>query len=153
MELSEARTLSRAASSRLPAINSKRFSSSQNPTRALLSIKPRFAEAIFRGEKRFEFRRIVFTQNVGIVVVYVTSPVCQVWGEFDVRAIINDGLKRLWERTRAAGGIERDLFFAYFAGRTTGYAIEIGPTRKYSRPLDVGRHYGVRAPQSFLYLD
>ena len=153
MELLETRTPSRAALSRLRRNNSKRSSSCQSPARALLSIKPRFAEAIFCGDKRFEFRRIVFTQNVGVVVVYVTSPVCRVWGEFDVRAVINDEVKRLWGRTHTAAGIERDLFFAYFAGRTRGYAIEIGQTRRYSRPLNLGAHFGVRAPQSFLYLD
>jgi hypothetical protein len=33
-------------------------------------------EAIFHGDKRFEFRRTVFRIAVEVVVVYTTSPVC-----------------------------------------------------------------------------
>lgn len=31
---------------------------------ALLSIKPEFAEAIFDGRKKFEFRKVIFKKNV-----------------------------------------------------------------------------------------
>ena len=48
--------------------------------------------------------------------------------------------------------IERDLFFDYFVGCEVGYAIAIGDVRRYKRPLKLDTTYGVRPPQSFLYL-
>lgn len=118
-----------------------------------MSIKPQFAEAIFRGTKRFEFRRLTFRQPVDVVVVYVTSPVCEVWGEFDVSGIIADHPRRLWNQTQEAAGIDRVSFMEYFSGKSEGYAIKIGCTRRYAEPLDIGRHFGVVPPQSFLYLN
>lgn len=61
----------RAVSKRLQKNSSKRSSGSQTQTRALLSIRPAFAKAIFDGQKRFEFRRAIFRKEVGVVVVYM----------------------------------------------------------------------------------
>ena len=117
-----------------------------------MSIRPPYADAIFRGEKRFEFRRTIFRKPVDIVVVYITSPVCLVVGEFDVRDIISDTVDDLWERTSRYAGIDRDHFFGYFAGCDVGYGIAIGGVRRYEVPLNLFQNYGVRAPQSFVYI-
>lgn len=121
-------------------------------TRALLSIKPTYAEAIFRGDKRFEYRRAIFRKQVNVVVVYTTSPVCRVVGEFEVKEIITDTVEALWSRTKNSAGIARDHFFDYFSGCDAGYAIAIGAVRSYPEPLDLSLTFGVRPPQSFLYL-
>jgi predicted transcriptional regulator len=117
-----------------------------------LSIKPPYAEAIFRGDKRYEFRRVGFGRNVDIVVVYVTSPVCEVWGEFEVADIIRDEPTHLWRRTKDAAGIERRTFFEYFAGTESGYAIKIKHARRYEQPKHIRHDFGVLPPQSFAYL-
>ena len=123
------------------------------PTRALLSIRPQFAQAIFTGAKRYEFRRLTFKRPVDVVVVYVTSPVCEVWGEFEVGDIISDHPVALWERTQDAAGIDRSAFLAYFAGKSEGYAIEIRKAQRYELPLHILRDFGLQPPQSFAYLD
>lgn len=117
-----------------------------------MSIRPRYAEPIFRGEKRFEFRRAIFRKTVDVVIVYITSPTCLVVGEFDVTDVISDSVEDLWSRTSAHAGIDRDGFFDYFRGRDVGHAIVIGSVRKYQTPLDVAATFGIRAPQSFVYL-
>lgn len=117
-----------------------------------MSIKPKYAEAIFRGEKRFEFRRVVFKQPVKVVVVYTTSPVSQVAGEFEVDAVISDSVERLWRRTKNEAGIDRKVFFRYFSGRKLAHAIVIGSVRRYPRPHDLAEKFGIRPPQSFAYL-
>jgi predicted transcriptional regulator len=121
-------------------------------THALLSIKPKYAEAIFRGEKQFEFRRVIFRRPVKVVVLYTTSPVSRVAGEFDVNEIISDSVEGLWKRTKHRAGIDRKFFFEYFAGQKTAHAIAIGSVRRYSRSFDIFRKFGIRAPQSFAYL-
>ena len=88
-----------------------------------------------------------------MVVVYTTSPVSRVVGEFDIDTIITDTIERLWKRTKHCAGIDRELFFKYFAGRKTGHAIAIGSVRLYRRSLGLPGKFGTRAPQSFVYLD
>ncbi len=122
------------------------------PTHAVLSIKPAYAEAIFSGTKRFEFRRSIFRQNIQVVIVYITSPVGQVAGEFSVDDIITDDVAALWNRTEPQAGIDRKVFFDYFDGRDVGHAIVIGAVCRYKHPLDLQKTFGVRPPQSFLYL-
>jgi predicted transcriptional regulator len=117
-----------------------------------LSIKPCYSDAIFRGEKRFEFRRTIFRQPVTVVVVYTTSPVCRVVGEFEVQSVITDTISSLWNRTKHRAGIDRKRFFGYFAGRETGHAIVIGRVRRYPEALDIGDGFGIRPPQSFAYV-
>lgn len=86
------------------------------------------------------------------MVVYISSPVMQVVGEFAVDGIISDDVEALWCRTEAQAGIGRDKFMEYFAGRDVGYAIRIGKVERYEKPRDLQKMYGVRPPQSFMYL-
>lgn len=136
----------------LPKNSSARSSDSLKPTHAVLSIKPQYAEAIFSGKKRFEFRRAIFRRDIQVVIVYITSPVGQVVGEFRVDEIITDDVDALWDRTETYAGIDRRGFFDYFDGRDVGHAIVIGTVRRYKQPLDLQKTYGVRPPQSFLYV-
>src|SRR5438309_11217740 len=97
-----------AVSSKSRKTSFRKYSHSHNPIHALLSIKPRYAEAIFRGEKRFEFRRVIFRKPVKVVVVYTTSPVSRVAGEFDIEGIISDTVEGLWKRTKHQAGIDKE---------------------------------------------
>jgi predicted transcriptional regulator len=126
---------------------------SQRPSRALLSIKPEFVIAILDGQKRFEFRRSVFSRPVETVVVYATTPVAQVVLEFDVLSIISAPLPNLWRRTRTYAGLDKARFNKYFDGLEIGHAIAIGNVREYTNPFDLIEKFGVKPPQSFMYLD
>ena len=118
-----------------------------------MSIKPEFVSGIVTGSKRFEFRRRIFRRPVSVVVIYATAPIQQVIGEFDIKQVILDEPTKLWRKTRQASGIEKLRFFEYFSGCNHGYAIEIGDVRLYEEPLSLEHHFGIRPPQSFMYLD
>ena len=133
--------------------NSKRSFNFRKQTRALLSIRPPFAEAILRGEKRYEFRRTMFARQVDVILMYVTAPVQRVVAEFDVASIISEPLSELWHHTREYAGINEDLFYGYFDGVDRGHAIAIGEVRVYDSPFCPVEHLGLRPPQSFVYLD
>ena len=120
--------------------------------KALLSIKPEFASKIFEGEKKFEYRRSIFKKPVKHVVVYASSPVCRVIGEFEVEGLISDDLENLWRKTKEHAGISEDYFYSYFSNKEKGYAIRIGSTKKYRKPLPLQETFGVVPPQSYLYL-
>lgn len=119
----------------------------------LLSIKPEFAEKILTGEKRFEFRRVIPKREVERVVVYASSPVCRLVGEFTVRQIVTAKPVTLWRRTRSHAGISWRYFAAYFDGRAEAHAFEVDRVVRYPTPIDprkLSRRF--RAPQSFVYL-
>lgn len=122
--------------------------------KVLLSIKPEFAERIFDGSKKFEFRKAIFkNREIKTVVVYASSPMQKVIGEFEIDSIINDSLAVLWEKTKRFAGIDEDFFYQYFAEREKGYAIKIKNTKKYKKPLCLREDYNLLPPQSFLYLE
>jgi predicted transcriptional regulator len=120
----------------------------------LLSIKPQYADKIFAGSKRFEFRKAVHRNpNVKTVVVYATKPVGKVIGEFTVSEVHSDSPTRLWKKTKAHSGISEIFFKEYFAGRERGFAIEVGKTELYPTPLELVEVLPNGCPpQSFVYL-
>lgn len=121
--------------------------------KVLLSIKPEFADRIFNGTKHFEFRRNIFKENVTTVVVYASSPIQMVIGEFEIEEIISDTVINLWRKTKKYAGIDRDRLFEYFRDKEEGYAIKIRNTRKYEQPLCIREDFNLSPPQSFLYLN
>ena len=121
--------------------------------KVLLSIKPEFAEKIFNGTKKYEFRRSIFKKReVKTVVVYVSSPIQKIIGEFEIDTIIKDELSRLWHLTKDFSGISEDYFFEYFSNKEDGFAIKIKKTRMYEKPLSIKDDYNLNPPQSFMYL-
>jgi predicted transcriptional regulator len=122
--------------------------------RILLSIKPQYAELIFAGSKRFEFRRVVHKNlKVKTVVVYATKPVGKVIGEFAVSEIHGDSPERLWRKTRRHSGITKGFFNEYFHGRDKGFAIGVGKAKRYKIPLELREVLpNGFPPQSFVYL-
>ncbi len=121
--------------------------------RVLLSIKPEFAEKIFSGEKEFEFRRAIFKKSeVRTVVVYASSPVQKVIGEFEIDYIIRDNVRSLWTKTQLVSGISREYFYEYFGDKEVGFAIRIKKARRYDVPLCLKKDFGLVPPQSYVYL-
>ena len=121
--------------------------------KVLLSIKPEFADKIFSGKKMFEYRKAIFKNQVSTVVVYSSSPVKRVIGEFTVKTIHHDSLDELWDQTKEYSGITRDFYNEYFANRVKGYAIEISTPVLYSESKDLKKEFGIVPPQSFAYVE
>lgn len=119
----------------------------------LLSIKPEFAEKIFDGSKKFEFRKAIFKDTeVQKVVVYASSPVQKVIGEFAIADILNDDVETIWNETFRYSGITRDYYFSYFSNKEKAYAIKIGKITRYRQARDLSDYNLSCAPQSFAYI-
>ena len=53
--------------------------------KVILSIKPEFANKIFNGTKKFEFRRTLFkNKEIKMIIVYASAPISKVIGEFEI---------------------------------------------------------------------
>lgn len=121
--------------------------------RVLLSIKPEFAFKIFDGTKKFEFRKVIFKKpNITTVVVYASSPVQQVIGEFEIDDIFSFDPKAIWKMTEKYSGISEKYFYEYFANREVAHAIKIKNIKMYSKPLSIKDDFNVVPPQSYVYL-
>ena len=122
--------------------------------KVLLAIKEEFASKIFDGTKRYEFRKSIFKdERVRTVVVYVSSPVQKVIGEFEIETVYRGEPEEIWERTKKHSGISKEFFDLYFAERDNAYAIKIKKTKKYRRPKALMDDYNMTfAPQSYVYL-
>lgn len=120
----------------------------------ILSIKPEFANKIFDGTKRFEFRRRLYkNKEVKAVIVYASAPISKVIGEFEIETVLYDTLESLWSSTNKYSGISEDYYLEYFKGKDAGYAIEVKRTKKYNKPLCIKENFGVNPPQSFAYIN
>lgn len=121
--------------------------------RVLLSIHPEFAEAIFDGHKHYEFRRVLFKQDVDEVVVYATMPVGRVIGSFKIDEIFEDAPKALWIKTKGVAGVTKEKFDSYFKDRTRAFAIKVGKPVRFAVPQPLSKYLPSNTPpQSFCYI-
>lgn len=122
--------------------------------KVILSIKPIYAEKILNGEKTFELRKSIFKKNnIKKVLIYASSPVSKVIGEFEIESILHDEINELWKKTKKENGVDIDFFKEYFENREKGYAIKIKNTKRYKVAYNIYEKYGIKAPQSFSYLE
>lgn len=121
--------------------------------RVLLSIHPEFADAIFDGHKQYEFRRVLFKEDVDEVVVYATMPVARVIGSFKIEGIYEDAPKELWAKTKAVAGVTKEKFDSYFKDRTKAFAIKVGDPVRFAAPQPLSKYLASNTPpQSFCYI-
>jgi len=121
--------------------------------KVLLSIKPEFAYKIFDGTKKYEFRKSIFKRNdVKTVVVYASSPIQQVIGEFEIEDILCKEVELLWKITQQFAGINKDFYDEYFVNKEMAFAIQVGKIHKFPNPKQLSDYDIDYAPQSFAYL-
>lgn len=122
--------------------------------KVLLSIKPKYAEMILNGEKQYEFRRAIFkSPSVTKVILYASSPVRKVIGEFEIDCILSLDVAELWMRTMEYSGIDKGCYDSYFEGKDTGHAIKVKSVKRYSKHKELQEFDIKHAPQSFAYIN
>lgn len=122
--------------------------------KVILSIKPIYAEKILNGEKTIELRKSIFKKNnIKKVIIYASSPISKVIGEFEIESILHDEINELWKKTKKENGVDIEFFKQYFENKEKGYAIKIKNTKRYKVSYNIYEKYGIKAPQSFSYLE
>jgi len=120
----------------------------------LLSIKPRYVEEILQGNKRFEFRKSYFKQDVEKVFIYSSHPSKEIVGFFTVGKVHIDTPERVWGKCGKHGSISRAEFFSYFSGKEMAVGIEIDDLEIFEdsiKPHDIFPEFV--PPQSYYYLN
>jgi predicted transcriptional regulator len=121
--------------------------------KALLSIKPKYVEQIIKGNKKYEFRKLIFKQKVDRIYIYSSAPTKKIIGHFTLSKTIEKSPKELWKELRAVSGISERDFFQYFMGKKKGFAIKIDCLELFDEPIDPQKHIkNFIPPQSFCYL-
>lgn len=118
-----------------------------------MSIKPQYSRAILAGDKRVEFRKRRLAQDVKVVLIYESRPTMRVVGQFTIHESIVDSPARLWENFAECGGITKEDFDAYYAGKVEGTVLRIEAAKEFDIPLTLADLPGRPGPpQSFRYL-
>jgi Uncharacterized conserved protein len=121
---------------------------------ALISIKPEYMEKILQGDKIYEFRRRPPRNLPLYVFFYETSPVQCIVGMAEIEQVIEKEIDELWDNCRYGGGIDEDIFRAYFDGLKKGSALVINNFVELQEPIDPKTVFvEFNPPQSFCYLD
>lgn len=124
----------------------------------VLSLKPRFAEAILAGVKTVELRRtvpkiVVPTQ----ALLYATTPVRALLGTCIITSVRSTDLAALWREHGADAALPYREFMQYFEGVNTGTALTLTAPRPFSRRIPLqdmrAKPRSFRPPQSFAYVD
>ena len=111
--------------------------------KVLMSIKPKYAMQILNGTKTFEYRKNRFRrQNIDSIVIYATSPVMK-----------EDEPEIIWEKTYHNGGINKEAYDEYFAGKEKAIAYILGKVKKYDNEKRLSDFHINVPPQSYFYLD
>ena len=132
---------------------------SLNSDLLLISIKPKFAESIFRGEKTIELRKSAPTRagKDSYMLIYVTAPIKKIWGICKIENIIIETPKLLWEKHGQKTGITKSEFNDYYKENKKAFGIEITDVINFlenSIDLENLRNYfpNFSPPQTYAYL-
>lgn len=120
----------------------------------LISVHPRFAEAIAQGKKTVEFRRRWTKREVSHLVIYATSPLKQIVAIAQIEEVVGGSPTRLWNLSKEqGGGITKRELSDYLSDLEMGFGIRLGAIVPLQRPIDPFKQFKkFHAPQSFRYL-
>jgi len=120
----------------------------------ILSIKPKYVKHILDGTKKFEFRKIIFKQNVEKIYIYSSSPVMRIVACFKIEYILAEKPSVLWDICSYNAGISYEEFNKYFSQKKVGYAIKITNLKIFEEPISPQSVIvNFKAPQSFMYIE
>ena len=124
----------------------------------VLSLKPRFSEAILAGIKTVELRR---TEPKIVVptraLLYASTPVRALVGTCIIDSIRSADLATLWDEYGSRSDLRHSEFLQYFQGVGSGTALALTRPRAFGQPIALkdlrAKPKGFRPPQSFAYID
>ena len=123
----------------------------------VLSIRPQYAEKIFDGSKKVEFRRVrpKHVKKGDLVLMYISSPTQSLAGVFKIDEIMAKSPSELWNLTQKIAGITQEEFFHYYKGVDTGIGIFFSDVWPLREPMKIQdwQNQGInfRPPQGFRY--
>jgi len=99
-------------------------------------IRPEYACSILKGVKKYELRgRRLGVKEGSIIVVYATSPIKGILGEFTAGKIIKDTPSEVWSKVgKPEYGVTKESYQYIEKGRYA-VAIEVTNPKCYAKPI------------------
>lgn len=126
----------------------------------LMSIKPEYAELIYKGVKKFEYRKKGIRSTMPLrIVLYETFPVGKVTGEIRVDKMIKETPEEVWSKTNEWGGISKEKFDKYYKDTSISIAYHVKSFRKYKKSKELWDYKTEKgesikeAPLSYRYIN
>ncbi len=102
----------------------------------VLSLRPRFAEAILTGVKTVELRRTVPKIVIPTrALLYAASPTRALLGTCVITSVRSAGLAALWQEYGPRSELSFDEFQQYFEGVAKGTALALSEPQALSQPI------------------
>ena len=120
-----------------------------NPVPSIIvSIHPQHARNILAGRKTVELRRRFPEETVvgGLLLIYSSKPDQAILGVAWIEAVQKLAVKTLWARHEQKACLTKNAFFDYFAGRSQGFGVILGPVVHLTSPIPF------RAPRTMRFL-
>lgn len=124
-----------------------------------MSIKPKYAELILRGEKTFEIRRkFTITPKTRKVLIYASSPVCKIIGGFTIGRIVqgdtSDGdTEDFYAKVEGCCLTKAELDEYILKGHCPNpKGIEVRDVYRLYKPISLNEIGVSRPPQSHMYI-
>ena len=119
----------------------------------LLSIKPNFADKIFSGQKKFEYRKICFSNEIKKIFIYASAPTKKIVGCFETDLVLSDSPENIWDLTNMNSGLTEGQYHTYSGGLQKLYAIRINSYNQFRNSIDPYSEIpNFIPPQSFYYI-
>lgn len=126
----------------------------KNKKAIILSIHPKYANAILEGDKKVEFRRNGVPECISYMVLYATAPVQKIVGYCEISDCVVSTPKQLWQMYNMLGEITKKDFFEYYKNYEAGKCYLINKFHKLEEPMNISEATKLeRPPQSFAYLE
>ena len=124
----------------------------------VLSLKPRFAEAILTGDKTIELRRTEpKISSPTRALLYATTPVRALVGTCIIAGVRSIDLAVLWREHGSRTALLYHEFKRYFEGVEVGTTLTLTHPQPFSRKILLqdlrATPRSFRPPQSFAYVD
>lgn len=124
----------------------------------LLSVRPRFAEALLDGTKTVEVRRRPVRLRAGAVcLLYASSPTSALSGALTLAGVDHGAPADLWRRHGSRTALTRDEYDDYLDGRPTACALVVAAPIVFHTPVPLAelrrRNDAFVPPQSYRYVN
>jgi predicted transcriptional regulator len=124
----------------------------------LLSVRPRFADALLDGTKTVEMRRRPMRLHAGtLCLLYASSPTSALTGALSVADVDHGTPDELWRRHGPRTALTRDEYDDYLDGRSSACALLVTAVIAFHTPVPLAelrrRSEAFIAPQSYRFVD
>lgn len=123
-----------------------------------ISVHPEHARNIFLGHKTVELRKRIPRCSIGTtVIIYASSPQCEVLGLAWIDNIDAESPEIVWQKYGGRTSIDRNTFDSYYHCCDIAVCISLTRIQRFATPISLGSlrraWRGFHPPQEYRYLE